>query len=236
MNVMGNGKIGSNLGNNLSLVRGREETMQKLRLSTYLGLKLGVKYPSIQKDVEGQIARIKEMTDKASRVAGDKTKNQYQKHLFARDLANVIGADIRRTQERVAKIADELTAEGGQMVESTLGPKDEYGYLYSEVRQWVRDNKGTPEGLARINEGYRDSLPIAAAIYHSPAQLLNMSKDVHTIMAGKAAELWAPKGWDMLNEGLNVGKAVKGYDAVIGDIYSSYYNEEVVAEAEASQV
>ena len=138
MNVMGKATIGSNLGSNLSLVRGREETMQKLRLSTYLGLKLGVKYPSIQKDVEGQIARIKEMTDKASRVAGDKTKNQYQKHLFARDLANVIGADIRRTQEHVAKIADELTAEGGQMVESTLGPKDEYGYLFRSAAMGAR--------------------------------------------------------------------------------------------------
>lgn len=50
------------------------------------------------------------------------------------------------------------------MVESALGPKDEEGYLHSDVRQWVGDNEGTPDGLARIDEGCRNRLPIAAAI------------------------------------------------------------------------
>ncbi len=94
--------------------------------------------------------------------------------------------------------------------------------------KWAFEKSGVTIGTASCHPAKKRLL--------SPAQLLNMSKDVHTIMAGNAAELWAPKGWDMLNEGLNVGKAVKGYDAVIGDIYSSYFNEEVVAEAEASQV
>ena len=162
--------------------------------------------------------------------------NQYQKHLFARDLANDISAEIMRTKDVLSRKSKELIAEGGDLVEDTLGPRDNYAALYSEIRSWVRENKTTPEGLQRISDAYKENLSIAQAIYHSPHQLLNMEKGLHQTMRMKAAELFEPKGFAMLNEGVDIGGVLKNYDRTNYDVHRSYYHPEMVAEAEASVV
>ncbi|WP_026381473.1 hypothetical protein [Afifella pfennigii] len=65
--------------------------------------------------------------------------------------------------------------------------------------------------MALINEAYRENLEVAAAIYNGPRQMMGLGKDVHTIMAGNIAGLWAPDGWKALNEGLDVQKTLKNY-------------------------
>lgn len=236
-NVMGSTRrIGSIAGTDTELVPGTAEIRNKLMAATTLGLRLGAKYPTVKNDVEALVSRIQAQTERANRVAGDRTRNQYQKHLFARDLANDISAEIMRTKDVLSRKSKELIAEGEDLVEGTLGPRDNYAALYSEIRSWVRENKTTPEGLQRISDAYKENLSIAQAIYHSPHQLLNMEKGLHQTMRMKAAELFEPKGFAMLNEGVDIGGVLKHYDRTNYDVHRSYYHPEMVAEAEASVV
>lgn len=145
MNVMGSpGRIGSIAGSATELVPGTAEIRERLMATTTLGLRLGGKYPTVKNDVEALVSRIQAQTEKANRIAGDRTRNQYQKHLFARDLANDISAEIMRTKGVLSRKSKELIAEGGDLVEDTLGPRDNYAALYSEIRSWVRENKTCP--------------------------------------------------------------------------------------------
>ena len=228
--------FGNIYGNTFELVPGTSEIRSKLQTPTTLGLRLGSKHASISTDVTALVAKIGIAAEKVQRLAGDQTRSQGQKHLDGRTVARQISAEIARTQGIVRAKAADLNADGTALIDAVLGPQDKLNYLYSEIRQWVRQTKNAPEGLKQINEGLKENVTIAAAIYHSPAQLMNLSKDMHISMASKCCELWAPTGWAKVNEAVAVEKFLPIYDAVTADFHRIAYRPDAVAEAEASRV
>jgi hypothetical protein len=65
---------------------------------------------------------------------------------------------------------------------------------------------------------------------------MDMTDQLHSTMRLKAVELFAPSGFKLLNEGVELAEKVRNYERVIGDVHSSYYSHEVVEAAQASRV
>lgn len=83
---------------------------------------------------------------------------------------------------------------------------------------------------------YKSNLQVASTIYSSPHFLMNISEQLHTPMRLKTVELFAPSGFKLLNEGVELAGKVKNYERVVGDIHGSYYSHDLVEAAEASRV
>lgn len=238
MNVMGNGKIGRVEGNNIHLVPSRADTMQSLRLTRWLRTKLGdpAKLPSVKNDLEALFSKVTATTAKAQALAGDRTRNKAQQHMAAHDLAVQLSTDLRRSAEAFKTKANELKDDGQAVADEILGPRDNYGYLHSEIRTWIRDQIKTPEGMQKVSNAYKVDLQVASTIYSSPSFLMDLSDQLHATMRLKAVELFAPTGFKLLTEGVELADKVPNYERVVGDVHSSYYSQELVEAAQASRV
>jgi len=238
MNVMGTGQYGHIEGNSTHLVPSRADTMQSLRLNTFLRTKLGdpVKLPSVKNDLEALFSKVTATTAKAQALAGDRTRNKAQQHMAAYDLAVQLSSDLRRSAEAFKSKSNELKDDGQAVADEILGPRDNYGYLQSEIRTWIRDQIKTPEGMQKVSNAYKVDLQVASTIYSSPSFLMDLSDQLHSTMRLKAVELFAPTGFKLLNEGVELGDKVQNYERVVGDVHNSYYSQELVEAAQASRV
>lgn len=90
--------------------------------------------------------------------------------------------------------------------------------------------------MQRVSDAYKNSLLVASTIFASPHFLMDVSETLHTTMRLKAVELFAPKGFKLLNEGIDLAGKVKNYETVVSRIHQSYSNGELVAAAKASHV
>ncbi|MCB2095727.1 MAG: hypothetical protein KDE11_15095 [Rhodobacteraceae bacterium] len=236
--VMGSPAIGHAEGNNVHLVPSRANTIQNLRTNTWLRIKLGdpEKLPSVKNDLEALFSKVTATTEKAQKLAGDRTRNKAQQHMAAHELAVQLSSDLRRHAQIFGKKANELKDDGQAVADEILGPRDQYGYLQSEIRGWIRDQIKTPEGMQKVSNAYKVDLQVASTIYSSPSFLMDMTDQLHSNMRLKAVELFAPSGFKLLNEGVELADKVQNYERVVGDVHSSYYSHEVVEAAQASRV
>ncbi len=60
-------------------------------------------------------------------------------------------------------------------------------------------------------------------IYSSPSFLRDMTGQLHSTMRLEAVDLFAPTGFKLLNEGVELSDKVQNYERVVGDVHSSYY-------------
>lgn len=230
--------FGSTEGNNAYLVPSQVDTLTNLSTTTWLRSKLGdpAKLPSVKSDLEGLFGKITDTTEKVRRLAADRSRTKTQAHMAAEQLATDLSSDVRRYAQLFDRKAIDLQDEGQKETDRVLGPRDQYGYLQSEIRGWIRDQVKTPEGMQRVSDAYKSNLQTASAIYSSPHFLIDVSETLHTTMRLKAVELFAPKGFKLLNEGIDLAGKVKNYETVVSRIHQSYYSGELVAAAKASHV
>lgn len=223
-------------GNNVSLVPGMKEKFEKLGLATHLGIKLAAKHKSVEGVVKPQIERIQGTTDKVRRLASDLSRNPTQRHLVAQALAKELDADLRRTHDRVAGIADGMIAEAEEGIHKVLGVRADNGWMYSAAFQWFRDVGKDAAGLASISEAVREDLTLAQAVFNGPRHIMGFGKDTHMTMREGIAKKWVRDEWAQLNEGLDVQKSLSNYMPLIGDIHGAYYNPAVIEQSDATRV
>ncbi|MCA0996179.1 hypothetical protein [Alloyangia pacifica] len=230
--------IGHAEGNTAYLVPARANIMSNLRTVTWLRMRLGdpSKLPSVKAELENLFARVSDTTQKAQMLAADRTRTKAQQHMAAKTLARGLSSDLRRYAEIFGKKGAELQNDGQAVADRILGPHDNYGYLQSEIRGWIREQVKTPEGMQRVSDAYKSDLQTASTLYSSPHFLLGMSAQLHTSMRLKAVELFAPTGLDLLSEGIELEAKAKNYEKVVSDVHGAYYNAELVEAAEASRV
>lgn len=105
------------------------------------------KLPSVKNDLEALFSKVTATTQKAQMLAGDRTRNKAQQRMAAHELAVQLFSDLRRHAEIFGKKANELKDDGQAVADEILGPRDNYGYLQSEIRGWIRDQIKTPERM-----------------------------------------------------------------------------------------
>lgn len=236
MNALTGGKYHVEYGNNISLVPGMKDKFDRLGLATHLGIKLAAKHKSIEGIVKPQIERVQSTTEKVRRLASDLGRNPTQRHMVAAALAKELDADLRRTHDRVAGIAEGMIAEGEAGVTKVLGAREEKGAIYAAVYQWMRETGTDAIGLKNISEAVREDLTLAQAVFNGPRQIMGFGKDTHENMVEGIAKRWAKDEWAQLNEGMAVEKSLSNYVPLIGDIHSAYYNPAVIELAQQSHV
>lgn len=236
MNAVLAGKHYVEFGNSTSLVPGRKETFEKLGLATHLGIKLAAKHKSVEGIVKPQIERIQGTTDKVRRLATDLSRNPTQRHLVAQALAKELDADLRRTHDRVAGIAESMIDEAETGIQRVLGPRADNGWMYAAAFQWFREAGNDAIGLKNISEAVREDLTLAQAVFSGPRHIMGFGKDTHMTMREGIAKRWVKDEWAQLNEGLDVQKSLSNYPELIGQIHGSYYNPAVIEQSDASRV
>lgn len=236
MNAVLGSKHYVEFGNSTALVPGRKETFEKLGLATHLGIKLAAKHKSVEGIVKPQIERIQGTTDKVRRLATDLLRNPTQRHLVAHALAKELDADLRRTHDRVAGIAESMIDEAETAIGKVLGPRADNGWMYAAAFQWFREAGNDAIGLKNISEAVREDLTLAQAVFSGPRHIMGFGKDTHMTMREGIAKRWVKDEWAQLNEGLDVQKSLSNYVPLIGDIHGSYSNPAVIEQSDASRV
>tara|TARA_R110002072_G_scaffold301401_1_gene481063 strand:- start:542 stop:1258 length:717 start_codon:yes stop_codon:yes gene_type:complete len=236
MNAITGSKYHVEYGNNVSLVPGMKDKFDRLGLATHLGIKLAAKHKSVEGIVKPQIERIQSTTEKVRRLASDLSRNPTQRHLVAQALAKELDADLRRTHDRVAGIADDMIAEAESGIHKVLGTRADNGWMYASAFQWFREVGTDAIGLKNISEAVREDLTLAQAVFNGPRQIMGFGKDTHMTMREGIAKKWVRDEWAQLNEGLDVQKSLSNYMPLIGDIHGAYYNPAVIEQSDASRV
>ena len=236
MNALTGGKYHVEYGNNISLVPGMKDKFEQLGRAVPLGIKLAAKHKSVEGIVNPQIERIQATTEKVRRLASDLGRNPTQRHMVAEALAKELDADLRRTHDRVAGVAEGMVAEAEAGVRKVLGAREESGAMYAAAFQWFREVGKDAIGLQDISEAVREDLTLAQAVFNGPRQIMGFGKDTHTNMVEGIAKRWAKDEWAQLNEGMAVEKSLSNYVPLIGDIHGAYYNPAVIEIAQQSHV
>ncbi len=110
------------------------------------------------------------------------------------------------------------------MAEQAFAPRPGYGHVESEIRQWMREQVKTPEGMAKVSELARKDATVAGIIYHSPNYLTGINEATHKRMQIEAIERFVPDAYAAINESIELESLSERYEKSIRDIHTSFYS------------
>ena len=93
-----------------------------------------------------------------------------------------------------------------------------------ELRNWLRENSRTSDGMGKISELAKSGFDVAAVIYHSKHFLTGLSEPLHTRMRLAAVERFVPKAYAALNEGIELQALAPRYERVVSEIHNAFYS------------
>ncbi len=108
--------------------------------------------------------------------------------MVAASLAKELDADLRRTHDRVAGIADGMIKEAETAINAVLGVRADNGWMDVAAFQWFRETGKDAAGLKNISEAH--DLTLAQAVFNGPRQIMGFGQDTHMTMREGIAKKW----------------------------------------------
>lgn len=223
-------------GNERALVPGRYETLQQFGYKSVMGAKFGAQHAIAAELVNPMLDRLQEAARKVSALAGDKVRTPAGRHLAAESVAKAISADIARTHDRVADLADRAVEDSNEEILSVLGATRDNDWVYQGAMPWFRELSQKADGRVLISDAIREDVRLAQVVWNAPHHMLGFGKDTATVMRETVAKKWAGDAWGHLNEGLSVQKTLPNYKKTITEFHSAAYNPAVIELAQQSHV
>lgn len=187
------------------------------------------KFPSMGERISELHRTVATNATRVIDLAKDQTRTEVVRHVAAKELATRTAQAIRTVAAEVVSKAEYLQRHGQEVADQTLGPRSGYEWHDMELRNWLRENSRTPEGMGKISELAKSDFDVAAVIYHSKHFLTGLSESLHTRMRLAAVERFVPKAYAALNEGIDLAKLAPRYERTVQQIHSTWYNEGLAA-------
>jgi hypothetical protein len=175
---------------------------------------------------------VRDATARVVALADDRTRTEVAKHHAAKLLAEKATKAIGETVKDFSVRSKLLQRGGAQRAERAFAPREGYAHIESEVRQWVREQMKTPDGIGAVSGMMKEDAAFAAIVCHSPHYLVGVAKEVHSKWYMDAVERYVPDAYAMLEESNELSEVVSRAEDSIREINTAFFNAELAKQAE----
>ena len=175
---------------------------------------------------------LRHAVHKISGLTKDPTRNEVEKHIAAKALADKVVDKLTKTRTLLTKRSDQLRNESMAAADRDLGPNAERGVLHSEIRGWVREQGRTPEGMQTIRKALAESEDLASVLWHSPRFLLGLAESTHDTLRFEGLEVHRPALSAALGNSLALHETAEKFAKVIRKVPGAFYNPVVAKQSE----
>ena len=181
-------------------------------------------------DIANASIALRQNVAKVAALKNDPTRTEVQKHEAAAVLAERTLTQLEKSKAAIESRANELWNSAVTQSELTFAPKSDRGTLDSEIRQYLREQAGKPEGMMKIREAMKDK-NVAGVVWHSPSFLLDINPANHQKLKVEALEQHLPDAYKKVVDSLALGELPAKYDKAINSVRTSFYNPALAAKA-----
>lgn len=167
---------------------------------------------------------IRAAITKIAALAKDPTRTDVQRHAAARELANRTVETLESAANNIAQQAERMTQGAQAQADSNFAPNIARGQLDSEIRNWIREQAKSPEGMANIKKQAMSNSDVAAVVWHSPDFLLNITPSVSGELRFEVLAKHYPNTYADLSNGVMLGELPKKYANAVRDVRRFFYN------------
>ena len=181
-------------------------------------------------DIANAGIALRQNVAKVAALKNDPTRTEVQKHEAAAVLAERTVQALEKSKASIESRANELWNSAVTQSELTFAPKSDRGTLDSEIRQYLREQAGKPEGMMKIREAMKDK-NVAGVVWHSPSFLLDINPANHQKLKVEVLEQHLPDAYKKVVDSLALRDLPAKYDKAINSVRTSFYNPALAAKA-----
>lgn len=174
---------------------------------------------------------VADLVAKLTALADDPTRSEPERHDAARTVASKAATVLAQSQAGIETAARELANEGNGNISDALRLDPSRQALHSEIRGWVREQAGKPEGIMTIREAAKSNSELVAVINGSPDFLVGLSEDTRGSIVLDGYKRFAPEGWTKIEQAQELRGLAAKYPAIIQQVHYNSYNPAVADQA-----
>lgn len=181
-------------------------------------------------DIANAGIALRQNVAKVAALKNDPTRTEVQKHEAAAVLAERTVQALEKSKAAIESRANELWNSAVTQSELAFAPKSDRGTLDSEIRQYLREQAGKPEGMMKIREAMKDK-NVAGVVWHSPSFLLDINPANHQKLKVEVLEQHLPDAYKKVVDSVALRDLPAKYDEAIKSVRTSFYNPALAAKA-----
>ena len=181
-------------------------------------------------DIANAGIALRDNVAKVAALKNDLTRTEVQKHEAAAVLAECTVQALEKAKAAIESRANELWNSAIAQSEIVFAPKSDRGTLDSEIRQYLREQAGKPDGMMKIREAMKDK-NVAGVVMHSPSFLLDMNPLNHQTLKFEIMEQHLPDAYKKQTDSVALRNLPAKYDKAINSVRTSFYNPALAAKA-----
>jgi hypothetical protein len=185
--------------------------------------------PFVAADVKGAQIELQHAVKKLQGLVSDPTRTEVEKHIAGKKLATKVIERLAATKTAIEKRAKELESSAIADANFALGPRADKAGLHSEIRDYLLEVNGKPDGLTKTREALAESPEVAAVLWHSPRFLTGLPEASHETMRVEALKSVRPDLHANISNAIGLTKLAAKYPTAIGRVQRSFYNEQMAA-------
>lgn len=169
--------------------------------------------------------QLERAADTIGKLTQDVSRNEVEKHVAAKKVADQTIAQLETTQRALLAVADANMRDVNENLAQTFKLAEGRSAIHVRMADWIIEQSKVEGGYARIREAVTSNSEFAAVIENWPPQLLNLPDDQRTDFRLKAVERWSPETKVLLDRYLLLRETAAKYPGVIRRVSSSFYSK-----------
>jgi hypothetical protein len=172
-----------------------------------------------------------ELVAKLTALADDPTRSEPERHDAARKVASKATNMLTQSQAGLEAAARELANEGNGIISGKLALDPNRQAVHSEIRGWIREQAGKPDGIINIREAAKTNSELVGVIYSSPDFLVGLSEETRGNIVLDGFKRFAPDGCTKLEQAQELRELAGKYPAIIQQVHYNSYNPAIADQA-----
>lgn len=181
-------------------------------------------FPTVGNSITKANIELRDSVAKIAALVKDPTRNEYQRHGAAREIASRVIETLEKSADTIGKEAAHLMEQGQRFADIHFAPKANSDGLYGEIRSWIKEQAKIPEGISNIRTQMMKNEELAAVVWHSPNFLLNIPSSVHDTLRYEGLNKHHPDVYSDISKGMVMSDMQSKYQKVIFNVKRFYYN------------
>lgn len=181
-------------------------------------------HPTVGNSVTQANIALHESIEKIRKLTTDPTRNEYQKHGAAKEIAVKVIETLEKSSAAIAKESTHLMQQAGVYADIHFSPKANTDGLYTEIRSWIKEQVKIEGGINNIRTQMMKNEDLAAVVWHSPNFLLNIPANIHDTLKYEGLNKFHPDVYADMSRGILMSDMQAKYAKVIHNVKRFYYN------------
>lgn len=182
--------------------------------------------PEIYNRVSASHQRLERAADTIGRLTGDESRNEVEKHVAAKKVADETIAQLEITQQSLSNLSEAYMRGANERLEEVFKLPEGKAVIHAEIIRWIKDEaKNGDGGYANIREAVTTDPDFAKVLVNFSYRLLGLPFDHQTEFMTKAIERWSPETSKALERAEKLRDTAAKYPGVIANVKSSFYSQ-----------